>query len=195
MCSYRNLQTPISKTGYNVFDLSVRELNGSRAGGRAGKGATIMQPISDNHHKTSAKAFPFIHIRSAKFPVLPGEEDELVNEGTYGKALAQYLETQLKARSYDVACICCEDWGWWLELRGQPFVMGVCVYGSPDLPKTHELCVTISPEAGRCWSWRQFRFVDRTGPVTKLFAELREILVADPAIEVLGYPEGFPLRQ
>ena len=33
----------------------------------------------------------FIHIRSAKFPVLPGEREELVNEGTYGKALAIYL--------------------------------------------------------------------------------------------------------
>ena len=98
-----------------------------------------------------------------------------MNEGTYGKALAQYLEAQLKSRSYDAACIGCEDWGWWLELRGQPFVMGVCVYGSPDLPKTHELCVSICPEPGRYWSWRQFRFVDMTSPVTKLFADLREI--------------------
>jgi hypothetical protein len=30
----------------------------------------------------------FIQIRSAKFPVLPGEEEELVNMGMYGKAVA-----------------------------------------------------------------------------------------------------------
>jgi hypothetical protein len=139
----------------------------------------------------AARTFPFIHVKSAKFPVLPGEEDELVNEGTYGKALAQYLEAQLKARSYEVAFIGCEDWGWWVEIRGHPLAMGVCVYGSPDLSKTHELCVTVSPEPGRCWSWRQFRFVDTTGPAAKLFDDLREIFAADPAVEVLGYPEGF----
>jgi hypothetical protein len=33
----------------------------------------------------------FIHISSAKFPILRGEKEELVNEGTYGKALAEYL--------------------------------------------------------------------------------------------------------
>ena len=38
----------------------------------------------------------FIHIKSSKFPILPGEEDELVNEGTYGKALALYIESELK---------------------------------------------------------------------------------------------------
>lgn len=37
----------------------------------------------------------FIHIRSDRFPVLPGEEDELVNEGTYGKALSQCLKDRL----------------------------------------------------------------------------------------------------
>ena len=30
----------------------------------------------------------FIHVRSKKFPILPGEKEELVNEGMYGKALA-----------------------------------------------------------------------------------------------------------
>ena len=59
----------------------------------------------------------FIHIKFAKFPVLPGEEQELYNEGTYGKALAQYLESRLKERSYDVPFIGCEDWGWWVAVR------------------------------------------------------------------------------
>jgi hypothetical protein len=40
----------------------------------------------------------FILIRSTKFPVLPGEKEELVNEGTYGKALAGYLQKKLKER-------------------------------------------------------------------------------------------------
>jgi len=142
----------------------------------------------------SAKIFfPFIHIKSVKFPVLPGEEDELVNEGTYGKALALHLESRLKARSYNVEFICCEDWGWWVEIGGQPFTMGVCVYGSPDLSKTHELCVTVSPDPGLRWSWTRFRFIDTSARVTQLFSDLREIFSTDHEVQVLGFPEAFPL--
>jgi hypothetical protein len=99
-------------------------------------------------------ANPFIHIKSAKFPILPGEEDELVSEGTYGKALARYLEARLKDRGYDVPFICCEDWGWWVEIRGQPFSLGLCVYKFAE--ETQELCFTISREPGRRWSWTRF---------------------------------------
>ena len=67
--------------------------------------------------------------RSAKFPVLPEEDGELVNEGTYGKALAQYLEARLKERGYDSPFICCEDWGWWVQIRGQPFTLGLTLKG------------------------------------------------------------------
>ena len=38
--------------------------------------------------KMSLDKAPSFHLRSAKFPVLEDEEEELVNEGTYGKALA-----------------------------------------------------------------------------------------------------------
>jgi hypothetical protein len=53
----------------------------------------------------------FILIRSSAFPILPGEEGELVNEGTWGKALAVYLQSRLQERGYDAPFICCEDWG------------------------------------------------------------------------------------
>jgi hypothetical protein len=110
-------------------------------------------------------ANPFIHIKSAKFPVLPEEDDELVNEGTYGKALAQYLESRLKDRGYDVPFICCEDWGWWVEIRGQPFALGLCVYGGRSLAEAQELCFFISMERGRRWSWTRFRFIDMTSRI------------------------------
>lgn len=80
-------------------------------------------------------SLPFIHIKAPKFPVLPGEEQELVNPGTYGKALAQYLETRLTERAHAVPFICCEDWGWWVEVKGLPFVTGVRVYATSDLPE------------------------------------------------------------
>lgn len=135
---------------------------------------------------------PFIHIKSAKFPVLPGEEEEVVNEGTYGKALAEYLEVRLKERSYDVRFNCCEDWGWWVELGGQPFVFGVCIYTVPDYLETQELCLAVRPQPGRCWSWRHFRSVDAAPPVNQLFADLQALLADDPDVELLGLTEAIP---
>lgn len=137
-------------------------------------------------------ANPFIHIRSAKFPVLPEEDGELVNEGTYGKALAQYLEARLKERGYDVPFICCEDWGWWIDIREQPFTLGLCVYKGPE--ETQEMCFTINREPGRRWSWTRFRFIDTTSRVEKLFSDLKMILSEDPDIQVFGYIEEFPLE-
>ena len=131
--------------------------------------------------------------KSAKFPILPGEAEELVNEGTYGKALAQYLETKLKEREYEVPFICCEDWGWWVEVRGQPFTLGLCVYGGPDLAETHELCVRISTEPGRRWSWSRFRFIDTTSRVEQLLMDLKETFSKDGEVQILGYPEDYPL--
>ena len=109
-----------------------------------------------------AKPLPFIHIKAAKFTVLPGEEGELVNPGTYGKALAQYLEACLKEKAYEVPFICCEDWGWWVEIKGLPFATGVRVYATSGLPENHELCVTVTPAPGPRWSWRRFRPIDTT---------------------------------
>jgi len=136
---------------------------------------------------------PFLHIKSAKFPILPGETEELVNEGTYGKALAEYLEAHLKQKGYEIPFICCEDWGWWVEIKGQPFALGCCVYGASDATDKQELCVTISRDAERRWSWLRFRFVDTTARVEQLFRDLKSILSNDPEIELLGCPEDFPL--
>jgi hypothetical protein len=142
-----------------------------------------------------AKTLPFIHIKAAKFPILPGEDEELVNPGTYGKALAQYLEARLKEKAYEVPFICCEDWGWWVEIKGHPFATGVCVYGTSDLAETHELCIAVAPAPRSRWSWRRFRPIDTTPHVTKLFADLTAVFTSDPEVEVLGFPEDYPLSE
>lgn len=136
---------------------------------------------------------PFIHIKSGKFPILPGEDEEIVNEGTYGKALSQYLQERLEARGYEVPFICCEDWGWWVEIWGNPVTTGVCVYATSLLPETHELCVAVTPDPGKKWSWRRFRNVRTTDIASKLQADLTDIFNDDPEVEVLGFPEPYPL--
>ena len=51
----------------------------------------------------------FLHIRTEKFPILDGEEDEIVNPGTFGKSFAQFIGTMLKKAGYAIPFIVCED--------------------------------------------------------------------------------------
>jgi hypothetical protein len=134
----------------------------------------------------------FIHIRSTRFPILPGEEEELVNEGMYGKALAQYLQARLAVRGYDAPFVCCEDWGWWVELKGAPFAFGVCIYSAPAENGPTEFVCTDGATAARKWSWSQFRFIDTAPWAEKLHEDLLAIFQADRDVEVVGVSEEFP---
>jgi len=136
---------------------------------------------------------PFIHIQSSKFPIHPEEANELVNDGTHGKAFAEYLQERLIERGCESPFYCCEDWGWWVEIKGQPFTMGLCVYGFPQVDGSLDLCVQASPEPERRWSWTRFRFIDRAPWIEKLNLNLAEIVDSDSAIQVLGYSTEFPL--
>jgi hypothetical protein len=129
---------------------------------------------------------PFIRIRSPKFAILPGEAEEIVNEGMYGKALAEYLAGKLREWGYEVPTYGCEDWGWWVELGGFPFWFGVCIYSAELDGGQLDLYVTDGAVAKRQWSWRRFRFVDTTDAAARLHADLVAIFRADPDVELLG---------
>jgi hypothetical protein len=128
----------------------------------------------------------FIHIRSPKFSILPGEKEELVNEGMYGKALAQYLQGKLKDRSYNVPFIGCEDWGWWVELKNAPFTFRVCIYCGPEVVGPLDLFCAGGATGDRKWSWRKFRFIDTAPWISKLHEDLVSIFQADPDVEVIS---------
>jgi hypothetical protein len=135
-----------------------------------------------------AQVGPFIRINSAKFPILPGEADELVNEGMYGKALAEYLVIKIRERGYKTSGYCCEDWGWWIDLSGFPFLFGICIYGQKRDDGDLDLYVTDGAIQDRRWSWQKFRFIDngaRTA-VANLHRELMAIFDADPDVRVLS---------
>ena len=136
---------------------------------------------------------PFIHIQSAKFHILPGEEEALINEGVFGKSLAEYLKLQLSQGGYDIPFICAEDWGWWVQLKGQPFTLGLCIYGLPKDDGSLDLCVRVSAVPERRWSWTRFKFIDQTPWVTKLHDDLKHIFEGDKEISTLGYFADFPL--
>ena len=135
----------------------------------------------------------FIHIRSSKFPILPGEKEELVNDGMYGKALGEYLQAQLTDRDYDAPFVCCEDWGWWLELKTAPFAFGVCIYAGPEEDGPVDFVCTDGATGLRKWSWKRFRFVDTSPWVRKLHEDLLAIFQADEDVEIVGISDEFPL--
>jgi hypothetical protein len=128
----------------------------------------------------------FIHIRSDKFPILPGEKEELVNEGMYGKALAEYLQTMLRARGYAAPFISCEDWGWWVELKTAPFAFGVCIYCGPVTAGPLDLFCIDGATGPKKWSWRKFRFIETAPWANKLHDDLVSIFRADSDIELVS---------
>jgi hypothetical protein len=129
---------------------------------------------------------PFIRVQSPKFGILPGEGAELMNEGMYGKALAEYLTERLREWGYDAPFNCCEDWGWWVEIAGFAFTFGVCIYGAEVAEGRLDLYVTDGASAARQWSWRRFRFISTGEAVAKLHDDLIAIFRADPDIRLLA---------
>lgn len=129
----------------------------------------------------------FVHIRSPKFALMPGEKDEVVNEGIYGKALAIYLKEKLTLRGYAIPFYCCEDWGWRVHIDGASFLFGVCIYGWP-VGETEQLDIwcTDSFHKPRKWSWRKWRFFDTAPLTTKLQRDLLQIFGSDPDVDILG---------
>ncbi|WP_216901667.1 hypothetical protein [Synechococcus sp. CCY 9618] len=130
----------------------------------------------------------FIRLRSSRFPILPGEDDELVNEGMYGKALAIYLTEKLPEKGYATAGYGCEDWGWWVGLAGFPFTFGVCIYGRRWEDGDLDLYVSDGAIATHRWSWRTCRFIESgAGPAAaRLHSDLLSLFAADPEIHVLA---------
>jgi hypothetical protein len=85
-------------------------------------------------------------IESKKFPIQPGENQEIVNERMYGKALCTYLQEHLPRAGVNVPFFCNEDWGWWLEVEHGDFKMALCIYSDPDAegnPEKHALMPSI----------------------------------------------------
>jgi hypothetical protein len=63
-----------------------------------------------------------------RFPIMLGEDQEIVNERMYGKPLCQYLESVLSGAGIDVWFYCAEDWGGWLAAERGTFQMSLCIY-------------------------------------------------------------------
>ena len=125
------------------------------------------------------------HLRSSKFPIQPREEEEITNPGTYGQALAEYMQKSLQARDYSVPFICCEDFGWWVEVKLERTSVGVtCIRAHED-----DGPCDFAVVAGDCemkWSWKHFGRVNISSELEALEKDLLDVFTKDTDIEVIA---------
>ena len=122
-------------------------------------------------------------IETRKFPALPGEAEELANEGMYGKALCQYLEARLPATGIQVPFFCNEDWGWWLEAQRDGFKMGLSIYADPESEGgTGRYWLLPSIQEAKKWSWSKFSKVDVSADVLGVMEIVERLFRNDPEI-------------
>ena len=135
----------------------------------------------------------FIQIQTKKFPILDGEEDELLNDGMYGKACGQYIQQNLTKLGYDCSQPICEDWGWGVAVESQGVRAMVCIYAAAAQKDPQEYACTIDG-GSRVWSWRKFRFVNSVELeqwTQQVNTDLQKIFVDDPDIKVMDGANEF----
>jgi len=132
-------------------------------------------------------------IESKKFPVLPGEDQEITNEHMYGKALCQYLQSELPLVGISVPAYCSEDWGWWLGVEHGDIKMGLCIYSDPGVtehPERYALLPSI--HRAKKWSWAKFRMVDLSKDVLGVMDIVERVMKSDKDITVVSRQDDYP---
>jgi hypothetical protein len=135
-----------------------------------------------------------LEFRSDAFPAQPGEGEE-VNPGRWGRLLADYLCTELRARGFAGRGPFAEDWGWLIPLENDGFALWIgCgniergeafgVESDPD-PVDQFLCF-IEPSKPFVRKLL-FRKIDTTARVGELAAALEAALRAHPRVRQLRW--------
>jgi hypothetical protein len=131
--------------------------------------------------------------KSSKFEIEPGEDEE-INPRMYGRQLARWLKQRLEDKGYRVEAIINEDWGRCLMCSRDPFMLWVGCGNVTD----HE---TAQPGDGppakdsvtwHCFAtaevsfWKRlFRSIETEPAVSKLDADLGDILRTEPEVSLV----------
>jgi len=125
------------------------------------------------------------------FTVEPGEDEE-TNPGRYGRQLAIWLTAQLEQRRYSVEPVIAEDWGRCLMLSRSPFLLwvgcGNVDESAEEGPSKNSITWHCFPAAETPLFKRLFGKPDTSAAFSKLDADLRTILCAEPAIKLVAEP-------
>ena len=136
---------------------------------------------------------PGYSFKSSKFEIEPGEDEE-INPRMYGRQLARWLKERLEAKGYEVEDIINEDWGRCLMCSRDPFMLwvgcgNVTDYESArpgDGPPAKEDVIWRCIATAEVFFWKRlFRKIETEPAVHKLYADLGEILRAEPQITLV----------
>jgi hypothetical protein len=126
------------------------------------------------------KQSALLEFESSAFPVTPGE-DEDTNPGIYGRALAQWLAEQLRARGWPAGEVIAEDFGWCVPVESKPHSLYVACASTEDKPN----------------QWRVFAFAEgavmarlfgkdkSAESLSSLFSSVKSILETNPDVHGL----------
>jgi hypothetical protein len=127
-----------------------------------------------------------VTFRSSKFPPYEGEQEE-INDGIWGRRLAEYLSQELTRRGVAVGKVVAEDWGCYIPVEDEAGWLGFCCghqHGDDD-----EFQCFTDPSTPIVRKW--FRKVDRTASLERLIGAVRAILEDDPDIREIEWRESF----
>ena len=118
-----------------------------------------------------------VEFRSSQFPPYDGEEEQ-INQGLWGRRLAEYLARQLAEKGIATEQMVAEDWGWYIPVRNEGFQLALCC-GHQNGDDDEFLCFT-DPSTPIVKKF--FKKIDATSQLTRLIEALQQILASDPEI-------------
>ncbi|WP_164963284.1 hypothetical protein [Rubrivivax sp. JA1026] len=122
---------------------------------------------------------------SSAFATEAGEDDH-TNPGVFGKALAEWLAEQLRARGLGIGEVIAEDFGWCIPVESTPHRLYVACASGEEGP--HHWRVFAFAEGGLVA--RLFGKDQSTRSVALLFAALKEVLQRTPHVRGLREEEA-----
>lgn len=123
------------------------------------------------------RATPQVTFTSDFFKPVLGEDEE-ANPGRYGKALAQWLSTQLRERGVSVEGVIPEDFGWVVMISRQPLMLWFGC-GNTDGSTTEW---SVFPVAEASVLQRLFKRVDTASEIERLRTHLSELVPSIPGV-------------
>ena len=133
-----------------------------------------------------------IHIQTSIFLPLPNEEDELVNEGAYGKAFCLFLERKLPESGFSVTRYLAEDWGWWVEIDNSVKPLELAIYYSDNDTTEKDYALLLDVRKPSFFSFKKFKRLSREEDINALQTSLEMLMSSTDGIKVVGISEEFP---
>ena len=127
-------------------------------------------------------SYPVIFIKSDSFPEREEEED-VINPGLFGQALAEYLHDNLKKAGFPVEDIGSEDFGMYVPITNKDF--RIYIYCVNEYETTNEFRIDFDPTNHTLTKW--FKKIDTRPVMEPLIQAVTEILRNDPSVTEIRF--------